>query len=366
MRLLFLFLVLFLSDEVWGKENICTVLWQLDLRKEALKNKYSFSEISEYLYNNIQHKKTVFYTDSTFKNSLSKETFMHNLYEKNQSVAGYSLIKVRETWKFMPEGIVSKVTFLSFENPGLPEGDLYRKLYVQQKYISVVLKEILLSGYYQGRADIPFSEWLQKHDFDYTVLNASASLPKPPYTFQYNKAIDDTAYKRIQLLFDFFPETNRVFNHTYKRDKNTLEELSYLRSYNNEAHSATFRALLLEALQKNKLIKSSPDIEDVLRTKTANFIFYFEALSTRAGLHWTAIRVYISSGVYSAVPQFLCANVPERNIKTIENYFKKNSGYSFTEYFTKIKIDFLVSYINHSYAKDTEEGLVLRQYLFNF
>jgi hypothetical protein len=366
MRISVLFLFLSLIAYTHAVQNTYTVLWKLHLHKESAKNKYSFSEISEYIYNISQDKTSIFYTDSLCKNKLNKNNFTQHLFEKNQSVAGYIFMNVQEDWKFTPEGIISKVTFLSFENPDLPQKDPYRTLYVSQKSISTVLKNIIFSEYYKGRADVPLGEWIKKHNFEYILLKTVPTLPQPPYKFQYNKTIDDTTYKKIQILFDFFPENNKVFNRTYKRDNNVLESLSYLHTYSNEAQSALFRNTLLDALQKNKLIKSSPEIEDVLQNNTANYVFYFEGIYSSIGLEWTAIRVYISSGVHSAVPQLLCANIPKNKIKVIDAYFKKNSGNTFTEYFTKIKIDFLVSYINNTYAKNTEEGLMLRDYLFGF
>jgi len=365
MRILVLYLLLILCTEIQATEKTLLVLWKADLSKESERNKYPFSEIADYLYKSIQNKKILFYTDSSCKNKLNKETFTQSLYEKNQSVAGYTIIKVQEEWKFSPEGIISKVVFFCFENPNLSDNDIHRKLYVPQKLIPTLLREITLSGYYRGRANVPLSEWIKKHDFEYTVLKTSAGLPEKP-TFQYNKEIDDTTYKNVQLLFDFFPEKNRVFGQNYTRDKNVEENFMYLPKYNNEAQSNEFRNILLEALEKNKLIKSNADIEEMLQNAPANYVFYFDALHTQAGIQWTNIRVYISAGKNATIPHVLCANIPQNKIKTIENYFKKRSKYSFTEYFTKAKIDVLVSYINNSYAKDTEEGLVLRNYLLGF
>lgn len=367
MRLLFSLSFISITLHLWAGVSSYTVFWRLDLHKESEKNKYSFSEISEYIYNITQGKKTVFYSDSTCKNKLKKETFTQYLFEKNQSVAGYTWLNVQEEWKFSAEGVVSKVTFLSFENPSLNEKETYRKLYVPAKYISTLLNEISISGYYNGRANIPLSEWIKKHDFDYTVLKTAPELPKPPYSFQYNKVIDDTTYKRIQLLFDFFPENNKVFDRTYKRDKATLEELSYLHTYSNEAQSNLFRNVLLESLEKNKLLKSNSDIEEILQNNTANFVFYFEGITTSKGLEWTDIRVYVTSGIHSTLPQYLCVDVSSKSkIKTVDDYLKKKSGYTLEEYFRKVKVDFLVSYINNSFAKDAEEGLILRHYFFGF
>lgn len=359
-------LLLFFVIHLYAGESRYTVLWRLDLHKESEKNHYSFTEISEYIYKTTQDKKTIFYTDSLCKTKLVKDNFIQQLFENNQSVAGYTVLNVQEEWRFTPEGIISKVTFLSFENPDLPLKNPYKILYVLQKSIPTVLKDITLSGYYHGRADIPLGEWIKKHDFEYTVLKTTPVLPQPPYKFVYNKSTDDTTYKKIQILFDFFPETNKVFDRTYKRDKNALEELSYLHAYSNEPQSASLRNALIDALQKNKLLKSNPEIEEVLQTNTTNYVFYFEAVTLPTGFEWTNLRVYVSSGIHSTLPQFLCADVPKNKIKAIDSYLKKNSGYTLAEYFSKVKVDFLVSHINNSFAKDTEEGLLLRHYLFGF
>ncbi len=364
-RSIFLFLFLFFVSHLWANETY-TVFWRLDIKKESEKNKYSFSEISEYLYKITQDKKALIYADSLCKTKLIKDNFIQHLFEKNQSVAGYTILKAQEVWKFTKEGITSKVTLLAFENPELPEKDPYRTLFVSQKYFSTVLKEITLSGYYHGRADIPLGEWIKKHDFEYTILKTTPTLPNPPYTFQYNKIIDDTTYKKIQILFDFFPENNKILNHTYRRDKNVLAELSYLHTYSNETQSNSFRNVLIEALEKNKLIKSNAELEEILQNNTANYVFYLEGIHSVSGIEWTNIRVYISSGIHSTLPQFLCADVSKSKIKTIDTYLKKNSGHTLVEYFTKVKVDFLVSHINNSFAKDAEEGLLLRHYLFHF
>lgn len=362
------FLWICLSAWLCMAENSTMVVWKIDITKEASKNKYPFSEISEYLYDCIQSKKIPLYTDSTCKNKLNKENFTQYLYQKNQSVAGYTILKIGEKWRFSTKGgILSKVIFLSYENPSLPEKDTHRNLYVSPKYISSMLNEIKLSGYYQGRANIPLSEWIKKHDFEYTMLYTSAPLPKPPYLFEYNKEIDDTTYKKIQLLFDFFPEKNEVYGRTYTRNKDVFENFVYVQSYTNEYQNGVFRSTLLDFLKKNKLLKKeNADIEEILGNSLANYVFYFEGIRTKLGIEWTNIRVYLSSGKSATTPQILCGVVPKNKIKSIERYFKEKVRYSFTEYFTSVKIDFLVSYINNSYAKDVEEGLFLRRYLFDF
>lgn len=367
LRILYLLFFFCLSIKAWTAEKRFIVFWKVDLTKEILKNKYSFSEIAEYLYQSTENKKIFFYSDSSCKNKIIKDELTQDLYERNQSVAGYAVIRVAEEWLFTDKGILSKVTHLSFENPNLPEKDPYRILYIPQKYLTNVLKDIRFSGYYQGRANVPLAEWIKKHDFEYQILKTSATLPVPPYNFLYDKNIDNTDYKEIEILFDFFPAKNSVFNYSYTRNKNIEENFTYLQTYPNESQDNTFRTILLEALQKNKLLKNNQEVEEILKdAPVANYLFYFDALYTASQIEWSNIRVYVDLGRTAFKPHVLCADVPKNKIKNIENYFKEKTQYSFTEFFTKVKIDILVSHVNNSYAKDAEEGLMLRQYIFHF
>ncbi|MDW8347907.1 MAG: hypothetical protein RML94_13180 [Bacteroidia bacterium] len=338
------------------------VTWRLNLEVEAQKNKFSLIEISEYLHQQTQLTKSCFYADSLFKHKVNLQILSQHLYEKNQSIAGYKILYISELWRFTQAGIRSNVLSFVYENPNLPPDDPYKNLYVSSKFIPTMLREIKLSGYYQGRASIPLGEWIKKHDFEYTILKSSPSLPGGAYVFVYEQSIDEQYPKKTQILFDFFPQKNIIFGHTYVRDKTIEENFMYTPQYKNESQNQKFRDLLLTFMQRNKLLKHDENIEDMLQSP-ANFVFYFDALVDVKGLEWISLRVYLTAGKSPASSYIQCAFLSQNKIKSLDNFLKRSTGLGLSEYFLQDKVDFLVSYINNSFANNAEDGLVLKNYL---
>ncbi|MCS7029457.1 MAG: hypothetical protein NZ519_11895 [Bacteroidia bacterium] len=340
------------------------VTWYVDLDKEAQKNKFSFAEVTEYLYHQARSSKSYFYADTLFKIKIDGQKLLDYLYQKNQSIAGYTRLWATEEWKLRDSLWISKVKALAYENPNLATNDLYKKIYVNPKFIPTILKEIKISGYYLDRALIPFGQWLKKHYFDYNITYTSYPLPNKPYKFFYDITIDSPEPKEIQFIFDFFPAKNVIFDRTYKRDKKIEQNFMHLPQYKHEDENEKFRTCLVEFLQKNKLLKYNSDIEEILQLPS-NLIFYFNALKTKNALQWTSIRVYLTAGKAATVPQILCAYLNQNKVKSLSKYIKKKTGSELAEYFVKEKIDFLVSHINNSFAKDIEEGLFLKDYFLS-
>lgn len=358
--------LLFLSilvNTLWVGAQTYTLTWQWNALDSIHNQEYNLSTLWENTMQQYSSDKLEFYEDVTCKKQVQPDT-LYQIWSKNQiSMYSYGILQVTEVWKETPKGIQSNVQQIGFLL-SQPINITYKTLYLNPKNSQKMIQQTSISGDCKGIANVPLTEYLKKHAFDYKIIQKPENFSmKPNLKFIYNDEAEQRKDKKFELLFDYFPAKNQVFGHTYQRTPDLEEQFHLLSRYNCPVVNEVLRKEWITFITQKKLWIKTKNWESLLE-QPCNFIVYLEGVQNVTQTTYTRMRVYLTNGKLSETPNSLCAELNAKAMRSLEKFTQKRANIDLNTVFKENKVDFLVAYINGTYAKNVEEGINLRKMMF--